>query len=223
MNISNDILRHNLKNVYFLIGTACGGKTTMAKKLAKKYGWIHFNDNYHEDNFSNWEKIQAERKKDDEPKAPDWEHYFNRSPEEFTDSLNEMILQYAEYALIEIIKLAYNNIVVADIHLPVALIKELAPHNQVACLLAPPELVVRDYYDRDDHREIYECIMSLKNPEKSLENMNNTFRLGTQRTIDEVKASGLFYLIREDDSTVKKTFAKLEKHFGLAKSVSECE
>jgi len=38
MNISNDILRHNLKNVYFLIGTACSGKTTMAKEFAEKYG-----------------------------------------------------------------------------------------------------------------------------------------------------------------------------------------
>jgi len=215
MNISNDILRHSLKNVYFLIGTACGGKTTMAKELAHKYGWIHFNDNYHEDNFSNWGKIQAERKKDDLPKTPDWEYYFNRNPEEFTESLNAMILEYAEYALIEIIKLAQDNIVVADLHLPVALVMDLAPYNRVACLLAPPELVIRDYYKREDHREIYECIMSLKNPEKSLENMNNTFRLGTQRNIDEVKASGLFYLLRDDDSTVEKTLSELEKHFEL--------
>ena len=220
MNISNDILRHNLMNVYFLIGTACGGKTTMAKELASKYGWIHFNDNYHEDNFSNWEKIQAERRKEEaEPKTPDWEYYFNRSPEEFVDSLNVMILEYAEYALIEIIKLAQDNIVIADIHLPVELIKELASYNNVACLLAPPEMVVRDYYARDDHREIYECIMSLENPERSLKNMNNTFRLGTQRNIDEVKASGLFYLMRDDDSTVLKTLAQLEKHFGLRVSL----
>jgi len=127
-----------------------------------------------------------------------------------------MVLEYAEYALIEIIKLAKDNIVVADIHLPVALIKELAPHNHVACLLAPPELVIRDYYKREDHREIYESIMSLKNPEKSLENMNNTFRLGTERNIDEVKASGLFYLMRDDDSTIEKTFVQLEEHFELA-------
>jgi len=215
MNISNDILRHSLKNVYFLIGTACGGKTTMAKELAEKYGFIHFNDNWHEENFSNWESIQAERKKNDESSIPDWEHYFNRHPEEFTQSLNAMILEYAEYALIEMIKLSQNNTVIADIHLPTNLVKELASHNQVACLLAPPELVIRDYYKRDDHREIYECIMSLKNPEKSLENMNNTFRLGTQRTIDEVKASGLFYLMRDDFSTVEKTLTQLEKHFGL--------
>ena len=29
MNIANNILRRNLQNVYFFIGTACGGKTTM--------------------------------------------------------------------------------------------------------------------------------------------------------------------------------------------------
>ena len=216
MNISNDILRYNLKNVYFLIGTACGGKTTMAKEIAKKYGFIHFNDNYHEENFLNWEQIQAERSINSEVKPLDWEHYFNRSPEEFTDSLQASIMDYAEYALIEIIKLAQENTVVVDMHLPCKLIKELTSYNRVACLLAPPELVIRDYYEREDHREIYDCIMSLKDPQKSLENMNNTFRLGTQRNIDETRASGLFYLIRDEQSTVENTLSQLEKHFELA-------
>jgi adenylate kinase family enzyme len=51
MRIAENILKHSLKNVLFLAGTPCGGKTTMAKALCKKYGFYHFNDNWHEDNF----------------------------------------------------------------------------------------------------------------------------------------------------------------------------
>ncbi len=45
MNIAENILKNSLKNVYFLAGTDCGGKTTMANELSKKYGFIYFNDN----------------------------------------------------------------------------------------------------------------------------------------------------------------------------------
>lgn len=40
MNIANNIIREHKKNVYFLCGGAYGGKTTMAKLLEEKYGFI---------------------------------------------------------------------------------------------------------------------------------------------------------------------------------------
>ena len=60
MNIAENILKHSLQNVYFLAGTAMGGKTTMSKELAKKYGFVHFNDNWHEDSFKVWLDITAQ-------------------------------------------------------------------------------------------------------------------------------------------------------------------
>ena len=38
MQISDNILREQLKNVYFLGGGGYGGKTTMSQLIAKKYG-----------------------------------------------------------------------------------------------------------------------------------------------------------------------------------------
>lgn len=37
MNISDNILNSYLKNVYWIAGTNCGGKTTMTSYLAKKF------------------------------------------------------------------------------------------------------------------------------------------------------------------------------------------
>ena len=126
-----------------------------------------------------------------------------------------MTAEYAEYAIIELVKMSQNNIVIADLHLPTELLKEISDYNKIACLLAEPDLIIRDYYERDDHRAIYDAIMGLKNPEKSLENMNNTFRLGAQETIDEVKSSGLFYLMRDEISTIDERLLLLEQHFAL--------
>lgn len=40
MNISNNILKHYLKNVYFITGTAYAGKSTTVKMLSEKYDMI---------------------------------------------------------------------------------------------------------------------------------------------------------------------------------------
>lgn len=54
MNISENILKYNLKNVFFLTGTACAGKTTMRHALAEKHGFVFFNSNHRADDFVLW-------------------------------------------------------------------------------------------------------------------------------------------------------------------------
>jgi adenylate kinase family enzyme len=217
MNISENILKHSLKNVYFLAGTPCGGKTTMANELSKKYGFIHFNDNWHEDNFKIWQSIIDEKYQKSAAKREsitDWEAYFSRSVEEFLcDKGNNN--DYLEFALIELIKLSQSNKVIADICVPLELLAEISDYNRVACLLAPPELVIRDYYGREDHREFIECIMSLKEPEKKLKTQNELFRIGVQETFDDVKKYNHFHIVRDNDSTIETTLLMLEKHFHL--------
>ena len=46
MFIENNILKHYLKNVYFITGTAYAGKSTMVKILAEKYDLIFCGENY---------------------------------------------------------------------------------------------------------------------------------------------------------------------------------
>lgn len=218
MNIAENILKHSLTNVYFLVGTPCGGKTTMARELSKKYGFIHFNDNWHEENFKIWQSIIDEKYQKcaaKRQKVTDWEAYFSRSVEEFLSSKDDDNNEYLEYAIIELIKLSQNNKVVADICAPIQLLTEISEYNRVACLLAPAELVIRDYYGRDDHREFFDCIMSLKEPEKKLETQNELFRIGVQETFDDVNKYNLFNIVRSNESTVENTLEMLEKHFNL--------
>ncbi len=40
MNIANNIIKNALKNVYFVCGNACAGKTTLSRMLAGKHGFL---------------------------------------------------------------------------------------------------------------------------------------------------------------------------------------
>jgi len=222
MNIANNILKRSLKNVYFLVGTACGGKTTMAREISKKYGFIHFNDNWTEDIFKVWESVIDEKYQPDSFKGKnitDWEAYFSRSVEEFLADKKENRgnNEYLEFSIIELIKLSQNNKVIADIWLTddMPLLTELADYDRIACLLAPGELIIRDYYRRDDHKDFTNCIKSLKDPDKKFETQNELFRIGAKEVAANAEKYKLFSIMRTEESTVENTLKILEKHFGL--------
>jgi len=220
MNIANNILKHSLKNVYFLVGTACGGKTTMARELSKKYGFVHFNDNWNEENFKVWQSIINEKYQPNSTKRReiDWETYFSRSAEEFLADKNDThgSNEYLEFSIIELIKLSQNNKVIADIWIEDwDLLMELSDYGRIACLLAPGEMIIRDYYQRDDHKDFTECIKSLKDPEKNFETQNELFRIGAKEMFDKAEKYKLFSIVRTDESTVEGTLKLLEEHFGL--------
>jgi len=221
MNIAENILKHSLQNVYFLTGTAMAGKTTMSKELSKKYGFIHFNDNWHEERFKIYRSICNEkhqpfstRKKE----TTDWEAYFGRTIEEFLADNNSYgeYDEYVEFMIIELIKLSQSHQVVADVCIPVKLIAEISDYNRIACMLARPEMVnCRSYGAREDHREFLDCILSLKEPEKKMAVQNELFRIGIEKMSEEVDKYNLFSIVRTDESTVENTLRMLEGHFGL--------
>jgi hypothetical protein len=220
VNIAENILKHNLKNVYFLVGTACGGKTTMANELSKKYGFAHFSDNWNEDNFKVWQSIIDEKYQPNATKRKeiDWEAYFSRTVEEFladkdTHGANEQL----EFSIIELIKLSQNNKVIADIWIEDwQLLSEISDYSRIACLLAPGELIIRDYYQRADHIDFTNCIKSLKNPDKKFETQNELFRLGAIEMAEKAERYGFFSIMRSEESATRDMLKLLEKHSNLS-------
>ena len=220
MYIANNILKHSLQNVYFLVGTACGGKTTIAREISKKHGFIHFNDNWTEDIFKVWQSIIDEKYQPNSTarKEIDWETYFSRSVEEFLADKNDNhgSAEYLEFSIIELIKISQNNRVIADVWIDdMSFLLEISDYGRIACLLAPGELIIRDYYSRKDHKDFTECIKSLKDPEKKFETQNELFRIGAKEFFDNVEKYNLFKIVRTEESTIENTLRTLEQHFNL--------
>lgn len=221
MIIAENILRHSLQNVYFLTGTPCGGKTTAAKELSAKYGLYHFNDNWHEDSFKVYRSIceakyqpLSTKKKE----TVDWEAFFSRSVDEFladNGGYGEYD-EYLEYAIIELIKISQHRKVIADVCISMELLMQISDYNRIACLMAPPEMVTCEIYgSREDHKDFYDCILSLKEPEKKIATQNQLFRIGIEKTFEDVQKYGLFHIVRGENSTVEQTIKTLEEHFRL--------
>jgi len=220
LNIAENILKHSLQNVYFLSGSALAGKTTMAKELSKKYGFIHFNDNWHEESFKIWDSIIDERyqKKASKRQAvTDWEAYFGRSVEEFLAAGDyNGYDEYLEYAIIELIKISQNNKVVADVDIPIKLLIQISDYNRIVCMTATNELLTcENYGKRDDHKEFLECILSLKEPEKKIAVQDELFRIGAKKILEDARKYRLFSIVRTDKSTIENTLEMIEKHFRL--------
>lgn len=61
MHIANNVLKHSLKNVYFLTGTMLAGKTTISKALVEKHGFVWFDYNHNGEPFKKWKSLCDEK------------------------------------------------------------------------------------------------------------------------------------------------------------------
>ena len=230
MNIANNILKRCMQNVYFFVGTACGGKTTMGRALSKKYGFTYFSDNWNEPNWKDWESIIDEKYQPysyNGGKSLSNEEYFSRSVEEFladqkSKNSQEAGMENIAFSIIEILKLAQKNAVVADIWITdYNFLLEISDYGRIACLMAPGELIIRDYYQRDDHIAFTKAIQSLENPEQKFEVQNELFRIHAKEEAEKAKKYNLFSIMRSDESTIEGTLAQLENHFCLTNNIQK--
>lgn len=83
MFIENNILKHYLKNVYFITGTAYAGKSTMVKILAEKYDLIFCGENYTCDITDKVADPDIQPNLCFMNLMNSWEDFVKRSPEEY--------------------------------------------------------------------------------------------------------------------------------------------
>ena len=172
MNIANNILKHYLKNVYFITGTAYAGKSTTVKMLAGKYDMIFCGENYH----SAVSDIVATS--DLQPDISylnhltDWKDFVTRSPEEYERWVFSVGREAAEFEVAELISLSRDTKVIADTNIPIDVLKEISDYNRVAVMLCPQSMSVDRFFDRDDPEKqfILNVIKSCDNPEAVMEN-----------------------------------------------------
>lgn len=114
MELPDNILIHYLRNVYFVAGGLCGGKTTISTYLAQKYGLTLYN----------WDEKYPEHKAISDPHHQpemhrhgfngDWEAYFSRPPGEWAASLTRSIREQVDIAIVDLIHRATDGIILVD-------------------------------------------------------------------------------------------------------------
>lgn len=161
MKISNNILKHYLKNVYFITGTAYAGKSTMVKMLAERYDMVFCGENYH------MEISDVVATNDTHPdicynkNLKDWKEFVTRSPEEYERWIYGVAKEASEFEVAELISISKNKKVIVDTNIPIDVLKEISDYQHVAVMLSPQSMSVERFFDRNDPEKRFIKVMMI--------------------------------------------------------------
>ena len=220
MKIENNILKHYLKNVYFITGTAYAGKSTAVKMLAERYGMLCCGENYH---MAISESVATPETHPDlcyNRSLTDWRDFVKRSPEEYERWIYAIGREAAEFEVAHLIAVSQNQKVIVDTNIPLDVLKEISDYHRVAVMLSPQSMSVERFFDRSDpeKRFLLGVIDSCEDPEAVMENYRRGLaRINSREHYDEYAHSGFFTVVREDNGldTRQEVCDLLAKHFGL--------
>ena len=220
MNISNNILKHYLKNVYFITGTAYAGKSTTVKMLSEKYDMIFCGENYHCEvsNIVATPELQPDISFLNNLK--DLRDFVTRSPQEYERWIFATGKEAAEFEVAQLIAISQNKKVIVDTNIPIDILKEISDYNHVAVMVCPQSMSVERFFDRNDPEKLFilNTIESCENPAEVMENYKKGLALiNSQKNYDLYAKSGFFTVVREDTQkdTKEEVCEKIAKHFGL--------
>ena len=213
MIFQDNVMKEYLKNVYFITGTPCGGKTTLSRALAEKYGFELFDID---------ERFNEHKKISDPLFQPAMntcfksaDEFFGRTVEEYKNWLLENTREQLEFVLLDLIRLSESKKVLCDCHLTVAQALAFSEPARVVFLIKDPSNLVDEYGNRPDHQGFFQYLNSATDIEKAKQMVKTTlYELNADR-IEEIKSSPFFWIERTADSTVEDTVTRVEKHFCL--------
>ena len=221
MVIENNIIRHYLRNAYFITGSAYAGKSTAVKALAERYDMIFCGENYDMEVSYGVADMEHQPALCYIPNLTDWKDFVTRPPEEYERWIYEVKKEAAGFEVAQLISLsAQGKKIIVDTNISPELLHEISDYNHVAVMLCPQSMSVDRFFDRDDpeKRFILSVIESCDDPEAVMANYRRGLELiNSKKHYDEAADSGFFTLVREDDGrdTREEVVEKLARHFGL--------
>ncbi len=213
MNLPNNIIKELLKNVYFVAGTACGGKSTISKYLADKYDfYLYDTDKLYEDH----KKMSDSRYQSEmNMKYSSWYEYFGRNPEDYAESVQKSIHEQSEITILELIKIASDKKVVVDGFYTPAQLAGITDKNRVVFLLSDIECIKQDYLHRENKADMRKLLDNLNNSDILMANLFKTLELLSEKERTEAVNSNFTYFERTSDTDWVLTRQSIEEHFGL--------
>ncbi len=215
MIFQDNVIKEYLKNVYFISGTPCGGKTTISRELAKRHNLSVYDI---DEQFANHQKISNAAFQPSMNKVfRDADEFFGRSVEEYKIWLINNTREQLDFVLLDLIRLSQDKIVLCDCHLTVEEAEKYTEVSRMVFLIKEPSNLVEDYCNRPDHHGFSDFINSASDIERAKAICNTTLKNLNQKRYHDIKGSNYFWMERTPNSTVDETVRKVEQHFGLAK------
>lgn len=211
MIFQDNVIKLYLKNVYFITGTPCGGKTTISRALAEKHGLMVYDI---DEQFPRHQQISSPNFQPSMNKEfKNADEFFGRTVEEYKKWLIDNTREQLDFVLLDLIQISQNQIVLCDCHLTVDEADILTDLSRVVFLIKDPTNLVDDYCNRPDHQGFNDFINSTTNVENAKLICNATLKDINVVRCRQIKNSQYFWIERNDNSTVEETIHKVEQHF----------
>ena len=218
ITIESGILRHLLRNAYFITGTAYAGKSTMVRLLAQKHGGIECGENYH-DALMDTVNPAVQPNLGYFQTMSGWQEFVTRTPEAYDAWITGVSREAAEMEIALLLQLsAQNKRMFVDTNIPLEWLHEIADPSHVAVMLSPQHMSVNRFFDRPDPEKqfLYQQLLLCPDPEWALANYRKCLEtINSPEHYREYAESGFFTWERTEESTLASAMAALEKHFNL--------
>ena len=212
MIFQDNIIKEYLKNVYFITGTPCGGKTTTSRALGEKHGIPVY------DIDEQFTRHQLMSDREHQPNMnrsfKDADEFFGRSVEAYREWLLGNTREQLDFVLLDLIRLSQDQVVLCDCHLTMEEAEKITDPSRIVFMIREPKDLVEDYCNRPDHQGFRDFIHSVTDYEKAKATCNDTLRSLNEERYHKIKESRYFWVERDNKRSVSETVELVEKHFG---------
>ncbi len=214
-------IKNKFKNVYFIIGTAYAGKSTMVKMLADHNNGIMCGENYATNVFKDYGVNLKDQPNLCYTDNHSMEEFVSRTPDEYYNWIKNYDIEVTPIEISELLELTSkypDKKIFVDTSIPMEILKEISDYDHVAVMLSEKWMSVDRFFERDDYEKqiIFRAIKNSKNPEATMANYRKILeKLNSQERYNKFLNSGFWVFKRDDSLTLKQTMECLEKHFKL--------
>lgn len=210
-----------MDDIYYIIGTAYAGKSTMVKLLAQKYDGIACEENYHDSMVG--EKLDKEEfpclcyTRD----LQDWREFIRRTPDEYETWIDGVAreCEVLELKILEELKKQERKIFV-DTNISIQTLKKISDTDHVLVMLSDQMVSVNRFFERPDREKqfLYRLLMQEPDPDAAMANFREMLtRVNSKEKYDRFLHSGFQVLLRDDNRTVDETLEIVEGLLKLKK------
>ena len=218
-------LVEQFKNVYFIIGTAYAGKSTMIKMLSEHYDGIMCEENYGLNFLDEYGVNPIDNPCLCYTNNHNMVEFVNRTPDDYYNWLRGSEMEMTPIEIGELIKLTTkypDKKIFVDTSIPMEILRLITNYNNVAVMLSEQSMSVNKFFERPDYEKqiIFRAIKHSENTDETMLNYRKCLeKANSQERYNYFLNSGFYVFKRDDSLTLEQTMNIIAKHFQLEKII----
>ena len=212
----------DLSNVYFVIGSAYAGKSTLVSNLAKKHEGIELNENYHNERLSELDSKEFPNLTYTRD-LKDWHDFIRRTEDEYVTWIND-VKKECEIVELDILKDLLNDPkakdkkIFVDTNISIETLHSISDEDHVIVMLSDPQISVSRFFDRPDPEKqfLYKLMLEEPDPQAALDNYRKILtRINSKENYYKLENSGFKVIYRDENRSEDETLRLAEEIFGI--------